>query len=59
MALPLGLHPPTAQLPLVSPKQEVCKRERVGQPGKEDPRRHGFYAARPPHPAALTLSNNE
>jgi len=57
MALPLGLLPPTAHLPLVSPKLGGCKRKHAGQPGKKDPRRHGFYAARHPHPAALALDN--
>jgi len=57
MALPLGLHHSTAQLPLVSPELGICKRKHADQPGKKDPRRHGFYAARHPHPAALALDN--
>jgi len=59
MALPLGLPPPTAHPPLFSPDLGVSKRKRAGQPGKEDARRHGFYAARRPHPAALALDNSE
>jgi len=57
MALPLGLPPPTTHLPLVSPELGVFKRKHAGRPGKKDPRRHGFYAARLPHPAALALDN--
>jgi len=57
MALPLGLPPPTAYPPLVSPELGVSKRKHAGQPGKKDPRRHGFCAARHPHPAALALDN--
>jgi len=58
MALPLGLPPPTAHSPLVSPELGVSKHKYAGQPGKEDGRRHGFYAARHPHPAALALDSS-
>jgi hypothetical protein len=59
MVLPLGLPPPTLHSPLVSAKPGVSKRKRADQPGKEDARRHGFYAAHPPLPAALALDNSE
>jgi len=59
MALPLGLHHSTAHLPLVSPELGVSKRKHAGHPGKKDPHRHGFCAARPPCPASLALDNSE
>jgi len=53
--LPLELPPPTPRHPLVSPKPGVVKRKRGGQPGNHNARKHGFYAARRPHPTALAI----